>query len=410
MALLARQRPLQSLGPYRLVEKIAEGGMGAIFRAHHSATGQTVAIKILAAKLAEDPTLLQRFEREFRAASQLVHPNIVQALDFGREASVAYLVLEFVEGANLAQCIERHGRLPEAEAVRVITQVAQALQYAHRRGMIHRDVKPGNIMLKADGQAKLTDFGVAKDLASGLQLTCPLSVLGTPHFMAPEQYEDAQRVDARCDIYGLAATLYMVVTGEVPFRARSPQAVLRMQANSELVPPRQLVPELSEAVDRAIRRALSPDPAQRPASCLTFVKDLMGKANRRPFRSTAPSGGPSPKTGQSDGRERRAAVRYPSQLATSCGMETSFHPSTGGAQESWPAVVQDVSTTGVGLVVSRRFEPGAILTIELQGAGDRFANVLKVCVMRVQPQSFGHWLLGCTFLESVRSEELQVWL
>jgi serine/threonine protein kinase len=207
---------LQAIGSYDLVAKIAEGGMGTVYKGKNRETGAIVAIKVLSPALAKNRALLQRFEQEFRAASQLDHPNIVRALDYGG-GSNPYLVMEFVDGESLGQRLDRDGRIPEAEAVQVITQVCQGLYKAHNKGMIHRDVKPDNIMVTKDGQAKLTDMGLVKDMDTDLNLTRTGRGLGTPSYMAPEQFRNAKNVDRRCDIYSLGATLYMMVTGHNPF-------------------------------------------------------------------------------------------------------------------------------------------------------------------------------------------------
>src|SRR5262249_43933827 len=160
---LDTSRPaMQSVGSYDLIEKVAEGGMGAIYRARHRQTGQVVAIKVMSAHIASNTVLLKRFEQEFKAASRLDHPNIVRAIDYGDPGSTPFLVMEFVEGESLGQKLERDGRLPETEAIRLIAQVAQGLHRAHKQGLIHRDVKPDNILITPDGQAKLADLGLVK--------------------------------------------------------------------------------------------------------------------------------------------------------------------------------------------------------------------------------------------------------
>src|SRR5262249_36868396 len=162
---------LQTIGNYDLVEKIAEGGMGAIYKGRHRLTGQTVAVKIMPPHMANNPVLLKRFEQEFRAASRLDHPNIVRALDYGDSGTSPYLVMEFVEGEALGQNLERDGPMAEADAIRLIAQVAQGLHRAHKEGLIHRDVKPDNILLTADNQAKLADLGLVKEVEADLNLT-----------------------------------------------------------------------------------------------------------------------------------------------------------------------------------------------------------------------------------------------
>jgi serine/threonine protein kinase len=272
---------LQSVGNYDLVDKIAEGGMGAIYRARHRLSGEIVAIKIMPPHMAQNPVLLKRFEQEFRAASRLDHPNIVRALDYGDNGSAPYLVMEFVEGESLGQKLEREGKMTETEAIRIIAQVAQGLHRAHKQNLIHRDVKPDNILVRPDGVAKLADLGLVKETDTDLNLTKTGRGLGTPHFMAPEQFRNAKNADIRCDIYSLGATLYMMVTGELPFRSNGPLDAWMKKINNDLTQPRRLVPGLSERVDWAILRAMNPDPNQRPATCREFIEDLTGQSTRR---------------------------------------------------------------------------------------------------------------------------------
>ena len=189
MALDATKQAVQTIGSYDILAKIAEGGMGTVYKGRHRMTGQIVAIKIVPPSAARNPTLLKRFEREFTAARNLDHPNIVKAIEFDGDCPTPFLVMEFVDGESLGQRIERDGRLPEDEALRLITQICQGLYKAHRKGLVHRDVKPDNILLNRDGQAKLTDLGLVKDAAEDNNLTKTGRGLGTPHFMAPEQFK-----------------------------------------------------------------------------------------------------------------------------------------------------------------------------------------------------------------------------
>src|SRR5262245_29568124 len=282
MALKTKSNPsMQSIGNYELLEKVAEGGMGSVWRARHMETGQIVAIKIMPAHMASNPTLLRRFEQEFRAASRLDHPNIVRALDYGDTGNTPYLVMEFVEGESLGQKIERDGKMPEAESIRIIAQVAQGLHRAHKQGIIHRDVKPDNVMVTPTGDAKLADLGLVKEVDADLNLTKTGRGLGTPHFMAPEQFRSAKDADIRADVYSLGATLYMMVTGELPFKSNGPLDAWMKKMNNDLVSPRQIAPEISERTDWAIRRAMSPTKEQRPNSCREFVEDLTGHSTKR---------------------------------------------------------------------------------------------------------------------------------
>jgi eukaryotic-like serine/threonine-protein kinase len=272
---------LQTIGNYDLLEKIAEGGMGAIWKGRHRQTGQVVALKVMPPHIAANPVLLKRFEQEFRAASRLDHPNIVRALDYGDTGTTPYLVMEYVEGESLGHKLERDGRMSEADAIRLISQVAKGLHRAHKQGLIHRDVKPDNILVTPDGLAKLADLGLVKEMETDLNLTRTGRGLGTPHFMAPEQFRNAKNATVGCDIYSLGATLYQVVTGELPFRASGPLDAFMKKIQNDLTPPRRLVPELSERVEWAILRAMSADPKNRPGSCREFIEDLTGHSTHR---------------------------------------------------------------------------------------------------------------------------------
>jgi serine/threonine protein kinase len=271
---------MQTIGNYDLVEKIAEGGMGTVYRGRNRLTGEIVAVKVVPPHLLSNAVVLKRFEQEYQVARSIEHPNIVKALDFGREGDTRYLVMEYVEGESLGQKIERDGRMPEDEAVRIISLVAKGLQRAHIQGIVHRDVKPDNVLLMLDGQVKLTDLGLVKEVEADLNLTRTGRGLGTPHFMSPEQFRNAKKADARCDIYSLGATLYMMVTGELPFKSNGPLDAWMKKINNEIVAPRKVNPALSERIDWAIRRAMSPDPIHRPDSCKEFIEDLTGQSTK----------------------------------------------------------------------------------------------------------------------------------
>ncbi|MBY0458443.1 MAG: serine/threonine protein kinase, partial [Gemmataceae bacterium] len=341
---------LPATARYEFGEALGSGGMGTVYRAVDRQTGGLVAVKVLRTKLAENVIVHQRLVQEFRAATQLEHPNIVRALDIGIDGTTSYLVYELVEGINLGDRILKGGRLGEADALKVITQVAQALHYAHQRQVVHRDVKPDNILLLPDGRAKLTDFGLAKDGNNDLDLTRPSSSLGTPHFMAPEQFGNAKSVDHRADVYALGATLYNVVTGKLPYHAKFPLAILSRK-EKETLSARALVPELSEQLDAALQSAMRVDPELRPASCLEFFKLLTARPK---FDDAALGAALSQKTaGPAD---RRACVRHALGVG-SCGLvnTSAIESGTPDSEESWPLVVRDVSGGGAGVLLARRF-------------------------------------------------------
>jgi len=269
-----------SIGNYDLLEKIGDGSMGVVYKARHWQSKETVAVKVMHAHIARNPVLLKRFEQEFRITSKLDHPNVVRAIEYCLNDGRPYLVMELVEGESLGEKLDRDGRMTEDDAVRTIVQVAHGLHRAHRQGLIHRDIKPDNILVMPDGKAKLTDLGLAKDQDANADLTRTGRGLGTPDFMAPEQFRNAKNASIRCDVYGLGATLYQMVTGELPFGEEEPVKAMMRKLKNELPPPRKLVPDLSERTDWAIRRAMSADPEQRPASSREFVEDLIGQSTR----------------------------------------------------------------------------------------------------------------------------------
>ncbi|MFO0851400.1 MAG: serine/threonine-protein kinase [Gemmataceae bacterium] len=273
----------RQIGNYDVVAKIAEGGMGAVYKATCRATGRTVAIKVVPPEAAKNPTLLKRFEQEFKAAALIDHPHVVKALDYCGTGPTPFLVMEFVDGESLGQRVERDGPLLEADAVRLIGQVCEGLHRAHKQGLIHRDVKPDNILITRDGgAAKLTDLGLVKEVDGESNLTRTGRGLGTPHFMAPEQFRNAKAADVRCDVYSLGATLYCLVTGVTPFDKTSPLDCWVRKTKDDLPPANRLAPELSDRVNWAIRRAMAADPVARPASCREFMEDLTGLAWRGP--------------------------------------------------------------------------------------------------------------------------------
>ena len=384
------------VGPYALVERLGKGGMGTVYRAVERDTGAVVAVKILAPALAENPVLLGRFVQEFRAAAKLDHPNIVRALDSGTDGPFTYLVMEYVEGKSLGRMLARGVRLPERTAVRVVTQVAQALEYAHRHRVIHRDVKPDNILIRPDGLAKLADFGLAKDVDGNRDLTRTNRCLGTPHFMAPEQYVDAKNVGVPSDIYSLGATLYNALTGKIPFADCATFAALANKVKGEIRSPRELVPEISPQADLAVRRAMSPNPGKRPTSALQFIKLLppAGPAPEPPASVSAST--PARRPARRD-PERRTYVRRVCSLPTVCRVDPDVFP--GGTDgEEWPATVHDISATGVGLILARRFEPGTLFAVQMEGGIGKPVRHIVARVVRVQAEDFGHWFHGCTIV------------
>ena len=399
----ARNRPARmpsAVGPYHLEKPLGRGGAGTVYKSLNRLTGMPVAVKLLDANLLSDSRRQYRFAQEFQAASKLDHPNIVRALDFGMDGGQGYLVMEYVDGETLGDLIDRTGRLPEADAVRIIMQVAQGLGYAHRRKIIHRDVKPDNILIRKDGQVKLTDFGLAKDLTSARHVTQAATALGTPHFMAPEQYENAKNATPASDIYALAATLYTALTGTVPFD--SVQSLLSLAKKLSDEPPsvRAVVPAVSEHVDAAVRRGLNADPLKRPNSCLKFCRLVAGEGLFVGGRKSE-----ALKVRGSDRVERRASARLRRSHGTVCVILNGSMSRKPDENDEWSAVVSDVSTTGVGLLMGRRFEKGTQMLVPLERTDGRTTE-RWVEVVRVIRDAYGHWFHGCSLLTPLSDAEL----
>ncbi|HTR43052.1 MAG TPA: protein kinase, partial [Pseudomonadales bacterium] len=209
---------------FEILSLIGKGGMGAVYKARQPALDRFVALKVLPPAVANDPGFAERFNREARALARLSHPNIVVVYDFGTAGTLNYLVMEFVDGTNLRE-IEQAGKLSAEQALAIVPQICEALQFAHNEGIVHRDIKPENLLIDKKGRLKITDFGIAKilDVATGkVALTGAKDVVGTPHYMAPEQIEKPQTVDHRADIYSLGVVFYEMLTGELPLGKFSP--------------------------------------------------------------------------------------------------------------------------------------------------------------------------------------------
>ena len=260
-------------GRYRILSQLGRGGMGVVYRVEHVHIGKLMAMKLLSGELANDETQLKRFQREAQAVSQLGHPNTVQIFDFGESEGLAYLVMEYLPGRDLATLIYEAGALPFTRAARIAAQVAGSVEEAHQRGIIHRDIKPENVMVLDTSEqrdfVKVLDFGIAKlrNLEPSAPATQKGHLLGTPHYMAPEQIR-GDPIDGRVDVYALGALLYKAVTGVTPYTADMPMEVLTKHLNEPLIPPRQRAPErsLPPEADRIIGKALAKEAAQRYAS------------------------------------------------------------------------------------------------------------------------------------------------
>jgi eukaryotic-like serine/threonine-protein kinase len=259
-------------GRYELLELVGSGGMSGVWKAHDRLLDRTVAIKILHDQFTADEEYVERFRREARSVAQLSHPNIVTVIDRGEDKGRQYIVFEYVEGENLKQLIERTGRLPVRDAVEMAVQMGRALAFAHSRGLVHRDVKPQNVLLNEDSQAKMTDFGIARSVdVQGVTITG--TVLGTSEYIAPEQAR-GERVDALTDVYSLGVVLYELLTGGVPFQGENFVAVALRHVNEPPPSVFERRPDAPPRVAMAVERAMAKRPEERFESMDEFVADL----------------------------------------------------------------------------------------------------------------------------------------
>src|SRR5947208_17036524 len=233
--------------------------MAEVYLAHDQLLDRRVALKVLFAEFARDPAFVQRFRREAQAAANLNHPNIVAVFDWGEEDGTYFIVMEYVEGRSLREAIQAEGPLYPNLAADLASDIAGALGYAHRNGVVHRDVKPGNILLTPQGQVKVTDFGIARAAGASESLTQTGSVMGTATYFSPEQAQGLP-VDARSDVYSLGIVLYEMVTGVVPFTGDSPVAVAYKHVREEPLAPSQRNPEVPPDLEKIILAALAKDP------------------------------------------------------------------------------------------------------------------------------------------------------
>jgi serine/threonine-protein kinase len=262
-------------GRYELEELVGTGGMSSVYRAHDRLLERNVALKILHEQFTGDGDHVERFRREARAVAQLAHPNIVTVIDRGEQDSRQFIVFEYIPGANLKGLVERTGPLPERDALRLGLQVARGLAFAHGQGLVHRDVKPQNVLLTEEGRAKVTDFGIARSLEVAGGLTRTGTVMGTSDYIAPEQARGAH-VDELSDVYSLGAVLYELLTGEVPFSGDNFVAVAMRHINEPPPSVRERRPDVSPRLDAAIRRAMAKDPGDRFRSMEELAAELQG--------------------------------------------------------------------------------------------------------------------------------------
>ena len=303
-------RPGENVGPYRIVEQLGQGGMATVFKAYHPALDRHVAIKAMHPAFMQDPQFLARFEREARVVASLDHPNIVPIHDFSQQGGQPYLVMKFVEGQTLKAVLDSRS-LTQAEILHAVKSVGAALSYAHQRGVLHRDIKPSNILLTAEGQVYLADFGLARIAEAGQSSLSGDQLLGTPHYISPEQARGERDLDQGTDIYSLGIVLYQLTVGRVPFNADTPFSIIHDHIYTPLPMPRQTQPEMSESLEIVLLKALAKDRRDRFATVEELVRAFeaafTGKTVRPPAQAARPA--PAPRLQPSAAATRAPAGR-----------------------------------------------------------------------------------------------------
>jgi eukaryotic-like serine/threonine-protein kinase len=277
-----------NLGPYWIVDSLGQGGMGQVFKAEHGILGRVVAVKVLP-RAKSTPEAIDNFNREIRALASLDHPRLVRALDAGHDGNVYYLVTEYVPGADLRKLIRRSGPLGMEAAAGIISQVAEGLAHAHGQGLIHRDVKPGNVLVTPEGEAKLSDLGLAGPLDRGAE-TDPRfgKIVGTADYLSPDHVRDPWNPTAAWDIYSLGCTLYYAVTGKVPFPGGTTAEKARAHCELRPLDPRRLNPRLTSEFVDVLADMMAKDPAQRIPSAIDVMRRLEPWARRSVGARAAP--------------------------------------------------------------------------------------------------------------------------
>jgi serine/threonine protein kinase len=259
-------------GRYGLEEVLGHGGMATVYRAYDAELERPVAIKLLAEHLATDASFRDRFVREARMAARLSHPNIVQVYDAGEDEGRPFIVMEYVEGTTLADELADRGALPAARVVDLGLHVCAGLEHAHAAGLVHRDIKPGNLLVRRDGTVKIADFGIAR-AAEATEMTQIGSILGTAAYLSPEQAA-GDRVTAATDIYSLGAVLYELLTGKTPYTFENFAELAFKQREEPIRPLRELAPAAPESLESAVMRCLARNPEYRPASAAELAQEL----------------------------------------------------------------------------------------------------------------------------------------
>jgi serine/threonine protein kinase len=392
-------------GRYQIGELIGRGGMADVRVGTDARLGRRVAIKLLKPALANDPTFRTRFRREAQDAAKMAHPTIVRIFDAGEEtvvdprgneAQIPFIVMEYVDG-RLLKDILAEGALDPAEALRIIGQVLTALEYSHRAGVIHRDIKPGNIMIAKNGQVKVMDFGIARAISDSAATIAETSaIVGTAQYFSPEQAR-GEAVDARTDLYSTGVVLFELLTGQAPFRGENPVAVAYQHVNQNPIPPSTQNPKVSPALDAVVLRALSKDRFQRFQSATEFREEV----------EAVSAGGAPVRRASTPASDFNATLFGVNPQATS-GSEAALRQLTidqearGARTQSRPPVVWIWAGIALMLVVVLGITWWAL---HLNGSADKIGDGLSVTVPKVTGQTYTQAKAKLTNVKLVPQEQ-----
>ncbi|MDF1499822.1 MAG: serine/threonine-protein kinase [Anaerolineales bacterium] len=339
--------PGENVGPYRIIEQLGQGGMASVFKAYHPALDRFVAIKVLHPAFKKEPNFLSRFQREARVVAKLEHPNIVPIYDFAEHEGQPYLVMKYIEGVTLKARLNQ-GPLNKEEALNIVQAVGNALTYAHERGVLHRDVKPSNILLSPDGSIYLADFGLARMAEAGASTLSKDVMLGTPQYISPEQAKGNIELHEGTDVYSFGVVLYELVVGRVPFNADTPFSIIHDHIYTPLPLPSAVNPNVPGVTERVLLKSLAKDPADRFDS----VQALVGAFSSAVAEGKLPA--------EMETRVLGAASEFASSGEKSSHPEKDKQPVTAQGESSgsgsrrkrrWPWVAVGISSTLICLFV-----------------------------------------------------------
>jgi serine/threonine protein kinase len=381
-------------GPFEVLAKIGRGANAEVYKVRHRPSGKVAALKVTSRFLELSAEAVERFHREYTVIRPMRHPNIVRAVGCGEHDGMQYLAMEYVPGQNLEDRLKEKGPLSTEDAIAIFSQIADGVRYLHDRQIVHRDIKPSNVLLTPSNQAKLGDFGLLKNLAGDENLTQWKRSMGTIEYGAPEQFEDAKRVDQRCDLYSLAGTLYTTLTGKFPFGNGGQLQILQRKFLNQFVPLRLLVPRLDPALDQIVNGCLRSNPAERPSRCDEFQAVLR---NYCPQSTSKASTGADIEARRVKGRDRRAVVRFAVDLTTTF---VPFHQNMRGR---WESTILDASPKGVRIRTPRSVAVNSVLQLTMGSVG----RTELALVRWVKSGKDNTQILGCSFIRPLSEAEFK---